>query len=240
MTRSFLFVCGFPRSGTTALWRLLNSDKRLALGVERFGTKFSSREFLTPELFETERFFDAQSVDTFYSDLEAFNLYYKTVREHYEEALYVGDKIPTLYKYLDRLRANFPNCMIIVIFRNVFDVAASYNPRHQNENDDSELTARDAVSDWNASLQAWLSYQNDFFLVDYEKLFIEHRGIEKLFGYLRLDVSDSTRAVFKQLTTVSCNLEEGRVRALTALETKEICEGADFSAYRQLVRITVT
>ena len=70
MTRSFLFVCGFPRSGTTALWRLLNSDKRLALGVERFGTKFSSREFLTPELFETERFFDAQSVDTFYSDLE--------------------------------------------------------------------------------------------------------------------------------------------------------------------------
>jgi hypothetical protein len=237
MTRSFLFVCGCPRSGTTALWRLLTSDQRLRLGVERYGNKFFSREFLTPDLFEKQRFFEVQSGDTFYSNLEAFNPYYKTAREGYENALYFGDKIPKLYNYFDRLGTNFPNCKTIFIFRNVFDVAASYKARLLNENDNWKLNTRDAVSDWNASLRAALSYQNDLFFVDYEELFIEHLGVEKLFGFLGLDVSDDTRAAFKNLTARSGTLEAGRARALTAIETKEICETADFSAYRELVQI---
>lgn len=236
MAKSFLFVCGCPRSGTTALWRLLVGDSRIRLGVERYGNRFYAREFLTPDLFEKDRFFTPQQGDTFYSDLTGFNPYYTKAQEGFEDAAYVGDKIPKLYGYLDQLQSNFPGCKTIFIFRNIFDVAASYKARMLDENDNWQLNVSNAVADWNASLKAAQAYGGDLALVDYEKLLMEQQGLDKLYAFLDLDITPEVRATFKNLLTRSGTLEAGRARALTALEVKEICETADFETYRQLVK----
>jgi hypothetical protein len=239
MAKSFLFVCGCPRSGTTALWRLLAGDTRIRLGVERYGNRFYTREFLTKALFDKERFFALEPGDTFYSNLAEFNPYYTKAQEGFDEAAYIGDKIPKLYRYLDQLQTNFPDCKTVFIFRNIFDVAASYKARMLDESDNWQMNVSSAISDWNASLKAARAYGGDLTLVDYEKLFMEQKGLEKLYAFLGLEITAEVRTTFKSLLTRSGTLEAGRSRALTALEVKEICESADFETYRQLLKDTV-
>jgi len=239
MKQDFLFLCGCPRSGTTAAWRLLVGDERIKMGVERYGNRFYTRDFLTPELFEKDRFFSLEEGDTFYPDLEAFNSYYSKAHAGYEDAIYVGDKIPKLYNYFDRLQENFSNAKIIFIFRNIFDVAASYKARLLDENDNWSMGVSEAVADWNASLQSALSYTGQIALVDYEKLFIQREGLDAIYAFLDLDVSESVQATFTNLVARSGTLEQSRARALTALEVKEICETADFESYRTLIKAAV-
>jgi hypothetical protein len=236
MKPNFLFLCGCPRSGTTAIWRLLVGDERIKMGVERYGNRFYTRDFLTPEMFEKDRFFSLEEGDTFYSDLEVFNSYYSKAHVGYEDATYVGDKIPKLYNYFDRLQENFPEAKTVFIFRNIFDVAASYKARLLDENDNWNLDVSAAMKDWNASLQSALSYTGKIALVDYEKLLVKREGLEKLFAFLELDVSDNVKTTYNNLLTRSGVLEQSRARALTAMEVKEICETADFESYRTLVR----
>lgn len=236
MAKSYLFICGCPRSGTTALWRLLVGDSRIRLGVERYGHRMYTREFLTPDLFEKERFFAFEQGDTFYSDLNGFNPYYTKAQQGFNEATYAGDKIPKLYNYLDELQINFPGVKTVFIFRNIFDVAASYKARMLEENDNWQMNVSNAISDWNASLKAAQAYGGELALVDYEKLFIGQQGLEKLYAFLGIEITTEVRATFKNLLIRSGRLEEGRARALTALEVKEISETADFKTYRQLVQ----
>ena len=118
MEKKYLFVCGSPRSGTTAMRNFLANDNRIKMGVERYGNLFF-RKPLTTELFEYERFFDLQEGDTFYNELNSFSPYYKKIIDNYEGAEYYGDKIPLLYKYLDRLNEAIPNSKVIIMIRNI-------------------------------------------------------------------------------------------------------------------------
>lgn len=239
MKKNFLFVCGCPRSGTTALWRLLSNDQNIRLGVERYGNRFFSRDFLTPDLFEKERFFDNQKGDTFYSDLKAFNRYYEDSQEGYDDATYFGDKIPKLYEYLDRLNENFEGPKTIFIFRNIFDVAASYKVRQLDETDNWSQGVTEAIAEWNTSLKCAEEYDGDMLLVDYERLFMEGQGLERIYAYLDLEVTEEIATVFRHIRARSDQLESSRPRALTALEVKEICTKADFTAYQRLVQRVV-
>jgi hypothetical protein len=54
-SRNLLFVCGTPRSGTTAMQALLAGDDRIALGMERYGS-YLGADF-NEGLFTKERFF---------------------------------------------------------------------------------------------------------------------------------------------------------------------------------------
>ena len=196
MKQNFLFLCGCPRSGTTAAWRLLVGDERIKMGVERYGNRFYTRDFLTPEMFEKDRFFSLEEGDTFYPDLEAFNSYYSKAHAGYDDATYVGDKIPKLYNYFDRLQENFPKAKTVFIFRNIFDVAASYKTRLLDENDNWDLDVSAAVKDWNASLQSALSYAGKIVFIDYEKLLVKGEGLEKVFAFLELDISDNVQTTY--------------------------------------------
>ena len=235
MSKPFLFICGCPRSGTTALWRLLVGDTRLCLGVERYGNRFYTRDFLTPDLFEKQRFLSFEKGDTFYSDLAGFNPYYSKVVDIYDNAVYVGDKIPRLYAFFDKLCVNFPKCKTIVIIRNIFDVAASYKARFLDVADNWNKDVFAAVSDWNSSNEAINSYHGDLKIVDYEKLFIEKEGLEDIYAFLDLDITDQVLASFKNIISRSSALESHRPRSLNALEVKKICETADFDSYRRII-----
>lgn len=235
MVRNYLFVCGCPRSGTTALWRILVGDSRIRLGVERYGNRFFSGHFLTPDLFEKERFFNIEKGDTFYSDLVSFNEYYAKADAGFDEAIYVGDKIPMLYRYFDKLELNFLGCKTIFIFRNIFDVAASYKKRLVDANNDWTRDVSDAVSDWNASLNAAREYTGDIALIDYDRLMIEGHGLDNIYSFLGLEITSEVRAACKNVLRHSGALEASRSRSLTALEVKEICQKADFNTYRDLL-----
>src|SRR5205807_10659654 len=63
--KRFLFVCGVPRSGTTALAQLLNYHPRIGIGIERFRSiAIGSRgdEFRLT-LYRKERFFKFRDGD---------------------------------------------------------------------------------------------------------------------------------------------------------------------------------
>jgi hypothetical protein len=132
----YLFVMGCPRSGTTALRTLLNGHQAIALGEERYGTRCNRAEFLDPSLFEGDRFFRLSEGDTFYTDLEGAIPEFGALKSRYGGAKYRGDKILFLYRYLPQLLDTFQErARAVVIFRNIFDVADSYNRRADNPAD---------------------------------------------------------------------------------------------------------
>lgn len=234
-SKKYLFVCGCPRSGTTALWRFLSGDQRIRIGVERYGNKFFSKHFISPEDFEKSRFFNLQEGDTFYSDLVAFNAYYAEANIGYDDAVYFGDKIPKLYQFFDKLLVNFPESKIIFIVRNIFDVAASYKARALDPEDNWSSGVSEAIEDWNMSLRCAQNYKGDIIIVDYERFFFEKSEVSKIYDFLKLNLTKVVSEDFRNIHTRSQQLEATRTRDLSALEVKEICKKADFGRYRQLL-----
>lgn len=226
-------MCGCPRSGTTALWRILVGDSRIRMGVERYAKLFHKTDPLDQEVFSAERFFDLRAGDTFYSNLDDFDAYYAKARAGYDEAIYFGDKIPKLYEYFDKVQRDFPGCKMIFIFRNIFDVAASYKVRQLNIHDTWYMDVSAAIIDWNRSFKKAEAYKGEIHLVDYEQFFVRGEGLQKLYDFLELDVTEEALETCRKLLAQSSQLEEQRTRSLTALEIKEICETADFDAYRR-------
>jgi len=245
--RKYLFVCGCPRSGTTALWRLLTQHTDIMLGVERFGLRWIPNRFsLSPDLFVKERFFSVQPEDTFYNDLESFNSYYAQIKNNYENHQYFGDKIPKLYMSYKQLFSAFPNAKVVFIFRNIFDVANSYNKRARDLNDDTWRRSQDyreAVVDWNRSLTNTIQAMDqgfDIHCVGYEALWA-HDGYEQnvrpLLKHLCLDESDNLIGTYNQLRRRHDQLESERSVSvyLTEMEKVHLLSTASIGPYRKLL-----
>lgn len=232
----FLFLMGCPRSGTTALWSLLTSDSRIRLGVERYGLRALSPGFIDPSLFEFERFFALKEGDTFYPNLERFNPYYEVAKEGWDGALYRGDKIPKLYRVLPILEKNFPGARMIGIVRGIEAVASSYKARQQDFNDDWSLNVRDAVRDWNESLEVFLSKgdQENFLVIRYEDLFIQGGGLRQIFEFLGLDPEPKVYEEYRKLLRRGGELSQNRVSRLTSDEERYIALNADMNSYQSL------
>lgn len=235
-----LFVCGAPRSGTTAMWRLLVGDERIILGVERYGNLFFKHP-LKQELFQRERFLDNRPGDTFYSDLVGFNDYYRGLEGRFDQAAYVGDKIPLLYGHLKGLFQEMPQAKVVFMLRNVFDVAASYEARANNPHDDSwsrDKRTPSALQDWRRSLLVLKEYIDDgrVLPVVYEDFFFQGMaGLDGLYAFLGLEVTPRVRTEFQALLSRSGTLERGRKRDLPLQALMQIAMEAPFGLYRELV-----
>jgi hypothetical protein len=237
--KKYLFVCGAPRSGTTAMWKLLTADDRIVLGVERYGNLFF-KHALTTELFELDRFMKLEAGDTFYADLCQFNDYYSTIPKRYESAIYVGDKIPLLYRYLKPLLKEIPEAKIVFMLRNIFDVAASYEARANDLADSSwarDKRTASAVRDWHNSLVALKELQTDnrVYPVIFEDFFFSDASLDNLYAFLSLDVTEENRTRHNHLLARSRQLEATRKRNLSAQDVVHICTTAPFGLYRELL-----
>lgn len=240
MNKDFIFICGCPRSGTTALWNYLSTTEQCVIGVERYGNRFFSDTFIGPEHFEKERFFSMKEGDTFYDNLEEFNPYYKIARSRYDSALLIGDKIPLLYRYFHRVKESFPSAKIVMIFRNPFDVAASYKARAKNPNDVSwhaDKGVKSAITDWAQSLQSFREWHSALNItpVDYETLFVEGKGAQRLLHKIGVENTPQLEEKFSRLITRSNQLERDRPRDLSAQEVKYISTTAPFGIYREIL-----
>jgi hypothetical protein len=119
--------------------------------MERYYCRGSSNFSLKREHFEEDRYYDLQPGDTFWQGLEDCT----SSKDVFSSALYRGDKIPLLYKHLDKLFDEMEDAKVLYIVRDIYEVAASYNVRAKDEDDglwrrDQDYNA--AIKDWNESL----------------------------------------------------------------------------------------
>jgi hypothetical protein len=147
--RRYCFIFGCPRSGTTALTRLLNSHEAFVVGMERYKYHYSStqgRAALGPDFFEPGRYFDFRPEDTNITPSnERFARFYERARRRFDAAtvVYVGDKVLATDPILDAIRENFPDPRFIFIYRDLFRVASSWEVRARNEKDENWVAAND-------------------------------------------------------------------------------------------------
>lgn len=211
----YLFIAGCARSGTSALAQLVGSHRKIVMGMERFGHLVAKSHFsLTPGHFERSRFLAIEADDTFYSDFDAFHSWDPHIREKFDGAVYIGDKRPGLCAVYDELFSAFPGATVIFIYRNVCDVAASWNKRAEDgENWPASLDFQKAVHAWNQSMSATaaaLAEGMNILPVSYEEIFISGQSPGPLFTRLGLEFDETARAMYRNQLQNSARLIELR------------------------------
>lgn len=236
-----LFVVGCPRSGTTALGTFLAQRSDVVLGIERYGHRHFARNFsLAPDLFECERFHDFQSGDTFYDSFDFSPLAYNGVREKFDTAQWIGDKIPALYQSLPQLFDAFDDrTRVVAIYRNIFDVAASYKARQADPADSWNHGIDTAISDWSGAIKAYNTseFKDRIIPVVYEDFATNPDVSISLLETLGLDHDADSQEALKGLFARSQQLETGRKRDLTMSEVMTISMQAPFGGFRTIVDI---
>ena len=180
--KKLLFVCGTPRSGTTALANLLNTSPHIVIGVERYsqlltlyaGGEPDSVRDMIHDLFTRERLLG----DRLPGDTKPFPPSERDAAlAKWATAAYVGDKVPQIYKRLTTLSEACPDARFIYIVRNPYSVASSWQRRADNKDDSwpAKNGFANGVKAWNESLGFALlaieTLDGRFAAVQYEKMF---------------------------------------------------------------------
>jgi hypothetical protein len=241
MDKKFLFVCGCPRSGTTALWRLMVAHPRIVLGVERYVLFAHQKNKLTPELYEKQKFFDLQPKETFYKNLVEFSRYYETAFKRFDRAEWVGDKIPLLFSRYEDIETMMPGANIIFIVRNIIDVAASYQKRADLGTWSKDKDYKQAVAEWRQSIERTLEFTANkdrkirVHVISYEDLFLQTADLRPLFDRLDLDVASEVQTQYRKLIEKSDQLDANRGDGLTSSKRQYVALNAPFAEYRDIL-----
>ena len=231
--QDMLFVCGTPRSGTTAMHALLTEDPRIVMGMERYGG-YLNDEF-GPQLFTKDRFFD---FETDPRDKKSHHPYYgELARTRYDTAIYVGDKIPLIYLCFDQVTRVFPQAKFVVLLRNILDICNSYQNRKENPRDDWALTVTDAVQHWNQLLAFLKKNSADprIKCILYEEFFADIKCYEDLQLHLGLSFGEAHRRKYQEISSTTERLESHRKSSLTDQQKLEIFRTANLALYQSLL-----
>lgn len=234
--KNYLFAIGNPRSGTTALGKLLNSSPEICLGIERF----SLNDNVSASSFTKESFFDAKSANY----LVRPHLY-EEIKPKFDQAKYIGDKRPRFVKFWRNTWLNLPKAKIVYIFRNIYDVACSYNTRAGNAAlgiDQSWSSTRDfakAVQDWNEGLQEVRNLAQFYtvYWVKYEDFFIDQLKMLHLLDYLQVNPAEAdVQQGMNRVHQAALSLKD-KPRMLSDSEIKYIDAHADLESYNYLLSL---
>ena len=246
MKQKYLFICGCPRSGTTALVRLLNSHPSLAIGMERYKYYASQQKInkINQAAFKFDSFFNLQDNQTninwkyFYDELEPK---YKSGVE------YLGDKYPHYYRFYNRINHNLSDVRWIFIVRDIASIARSYNARAADPKDswsaDADYTK--AVDHWNESLiETWKYQKNNpepkLFVCEYERLFsYDLDYLNSLLAFLKLERDSNVEAFFAQMKQDWLDKKAQKSQSSSSLDPEElnyINEHANFTLKESLIK----
>ena len=227
-----LIVGGCPRSGTTALMRLLNCHPGVSLGDERYYWRFERGE-LSPGLFEPDRFFDLREADRHWA--EGRDPLPGVTRAAYEAAAWRGDKYPPLWRAFEAIEERLPGARILCVVRNPLSVAESYAARAADEDDAWPFGASRAIADWNRAVRAGfraVEAGRDVAVVAFESVFAPGADLAPLFAALGLDAGPALGAC-EDVTAKAARLFR-RDKPTDEGLRREVCLGADFAAYERL------
>ena len=185
MTKRILVVGGCPRSGTTALVRLLNTHPHVLIGDERYYWRFD-RNQVDGALFERERFLDLREEDRHWREGRA-PFPDGDTGAAFDRAHVVGDKFPRLAQVAAHLAETLPDAQLLYIVRNPLSVVESYEARRRDETDHWPFGAERGLADWNAGVRAARRAGPRTIIVTYERLFGPDSDPARLFAALNLD-----------------------------------------------------
>ena len=238
--KSYLFVGGCARSGTTALASLLNAHDDVLIGDERYW-KVIMRGDLTLEHFAKDEFLSrGKPADSRHSTRSVEK---PDVDTAYDAARVIGEKIPKLHMLYDRKHNDvwrrFPNCRLLYIVRNPVSVVESHEQRRLDETDPWDQGAFRALDAWNYSVRSAIKAVEDgvpLMVVTYERLFASRDHARQLLTTLGFSMSgvdhDRIDAIY--------DTYEEKLRTAPSLRNEDIrmhiAMNADFKSYRQLIK----
>ncbi len=242
--KRFLFICGCARSGTTAFTHLFTAHRRIVLGMERYGRLARPDNFaLSPAHFDKQRFLNVQPGDTFYDDFESFHRFDTQIEEKYSDCIYTGDKCPDLYLAYDQLFAAFPECTVFFIYRDLIDVASSYQARCEaGRNWPSHRNYQAAISDWNRSLRLTLKAIESGYRVlpvGYLDVFSSEHPLDTIFAALNIDMPPNVHKRISGLRRRAGELDDIRKSYLNAAQIEEVRQSMDAAALAKLKKLNI-
>ena len=232
--QKMLFVCGAPRSGTTAMHALLTADKRIVMGMERYEGYLNDE--LGPQLFSKERFFNFESDPR--DSKKSLPYYADIAAPCFETSEYIGDKIPLLYQQFGRVIKAFPEAKFVVLLRNIIDICNSYQNLQDDPNHDWSFDVHDAVNHWNQLLEFIKLHGSDprIKLVVYEDFYT--LGIERykdLYAFLNLELDDVLVQGYRKTLEITQHLEQKRKTVLHDVQKIAIYKKANFELYQSIL-----
>lgn len=243
-----MFIAGCPRSGTSALTELMSSLSNVALGMERYKFKYSRKNaIINKNDFNKDNFFAFSSEDTNIDNKSGkYVNYYKDLAEKYDGCNVRGDKYPHIFSFYDKISKGFDSDLkFIFIYRELVDVASSFNVRASNENDKWPLENdyRKAVELWNKSIEKTIDFKrkkpNSLFIVKYEEMFDPSFNLQqdisvKICKYLSINNSEEFMEVLGRLSEKYVSSVKNKSKSLDDNQIDYLNKMKNFDAYRQL------
>lgn len=167
---------------------MLNTHGSLLVGQERYFKKIRGNS-IAPQHFEKSRFLDVRDGDT-HAHTSGLKLASQDLSKRYDDAMYVGDKFPSLFRHFDRIFELFPDAKHVYIVRNPLSVIESYDARHQDPDDHWQWTCQDGMDAWNESVgkvaRLGPTMLEQFFIIQYEEFYRTADSINALFVQMGL------------------------------------------------------
>lgn len=234
-SRGYIFVSGSPRSGTTALGKLLNLHPDVAIFTELYSGLLGYH----PTMFESSFISYARDRGNFSAfDAEENGKYFSMLGR----MRFIGDKRPN-FLFSINLTANwfFEKKMTIVhVVRDPFDVAASYNERVRKGTWSENRDHLSAVSDMNMNNARALEFcdrlvglNHKIIVLDYEFFWADRANAEGLFRELGLSLGCDIRERMDIFFSNAARVRE-KDRCLSRAEKNYIKDHFNFASYYSL------
>jgi len=234
--KKYLFIGGVGRSGTSSLIEIIGSHPLIVLGLERYNKLFRKQDYLiTKSHFEKERFLNIQEGDTFYIDFNRFRIH-KDIDVKWDNAVYVGVKYPRITLVYEETEQALGDFRIIYIYRNIFDVAESWNRRLvERARWPRQRDYKKAVSFWNNSLQVTknlIDNRENIICLRYEDIYFTQKTIAPVFDWLRLGLNENIINALNEMRKIA-PIKKAQKGKLTDEQNEYIRQNAWFDLYEE-------
>lgn len=193
-----IIICGMFRSGSTLIEQIISSNEQIAAGGEI--------AYLHSSLFNLIS--DEKALANKAKDPEFINGYNEQLTLRAEGALYVTDKRPENYLYLDIIKQLYPKAKIIWTERDIKDNSLSAFFQHLGPSLNYAVSLSDTLHHYEQQQRIkshWQScFSNDIFTLNYDQLVCSPEQIlEQLFSFLGLEYTDEAQRFHNKSGTVS-------------------------------------